>query len=48
MPRPDVDVFYDGDCPLYRTFAKNRLTWTGRCNPDGSCRVPAHHAPATN
>ncbi len=32
----------------YRTFAKNRLKWTGRCNPDGSCKVPAQHAPATN
>lgn len=23
----------------YRVFAKNRLKWTGRCRPDGSCRV---------
>lgn len=24
----------------YRVFAKNRLKWTGRCEPDGACRVP--------
>ena len=23
----------------YRIFAKNRLKWTGRCEPDGVCRV---------
>ncbi len=25
----------------YRVFAKNRLRWTGRCTPDGACKVPA-------
>lgn len=29
----------------YRIFARNRLRWTGRCDPDGSCRVPARPAP---
>ncbi|MEZ4367493.1 MAG: DUF393 domain-containing protein [Kofleriaceae bacterium] len=24
----------------YRVFARNRLRWTGRCAPDGSCRLP--------
>lgn len=24
----------------YRHFAKNRLKWTGRCQPDGECRLP--------
>jgi hypothetical protein len=24
----------------YRVFAKNRLKWTGRCEPNGACRVP--------
>lgn len=23
----------------YRVFAKNRLKWTGRCNPDGTCKI---------
>lgn len=25
----------------YRVFAKNRLRLTGRCEPDGACRLPA-------
>ncbi len=25
----------------YMVFAKNRLRFTGRCAPDGSCKVPA-------
>ncbi|MEZ4401781.1 MAG: DUF393 domain-containing protein [Kofleriaceae bacterium] len=25
----------------YWVFARNRLRWTGRCAPDGSCRIPA-------
>ncbi len=24
----------------YHLFAKNRLRLTGRCNPDGTCKVP--------
>ena len=24
----------------YQKFAKNRLRWTGRCEPDGVCAVP--------
>lgn len=23
----------------YHIFAKNRLKWTGRCHPDGTCKV---------
>lgn len=30
----------------YHTFAKNRLKWTGRCAPDGTCALPEkQHAP---
>jgi predicted DCC family thiol-disulfide oxidoreductase YuxK len=28
----------------YRVFARNRLRWTGRCAPDGSCAVPPRAA----
>lgn len=30
----------------YHVFARNRLRWTGRCQPDGACRVPAVAPPA--
>ena len=26
----------------YRLFARNRLRLTGRCEPDGTCRIPSH------
>ncbi len=25
----------------YEKFAKNRLKWTGRCEPDGACTIPS-------
>lgn len=32
----------------YTIFAKNRLRFTGRCEPDGQCKVPARGAHATS
>lgn len=33
---PGISHFLDS---AYRIFARNRLRWTGRCEPDGSCRM---------
>lgn len=32
----------------YRMFAKNRLKWTGRCNPTKGCAIPARPAVPPN
>lgn len=36
---PGVSALLDW---AYERFAANRLRWTGRCLPDGQCRLPSH------